>query len=420
MEKLSENKMRICFFLAEFPMISETFILRQITWLIENDHKVEIYSTGPPKNQPTHESIEKYNLLEKTVYRKPIPKNIFIRLFTSLLVFIDTLKLAPKMTINSLNFLKYGREAWSLKLLFDTNTIIKKTGRHFDVIHCHFGNHGLRAIALREVGALTGSVLTTFHGYDVNKLPLEKGPDVYKALFASGDLYTANTEFTKSQVVKLGCPEEKIEILTVGLDMDRYQYRIRTPGDNEKILILSVARLVEKKGIEYAIRALDHIRHTHQNVEYLVVGDGPLRGSLEKIVDELVLNDFVRFLGWKSQDEIKDLFYRSHIFVLPSVTASNGDREGQALVLQEAQATGMPIVSTYHNGIPDGVLEGRSGFLVPEQDVEALYEKLDYLLSNPKKWTEMGKCGRDFVENKYDIGRLNEKLVGIYLKTMSQ
>ena len=99
---------------------------------------------------------------------------------------------------------------------------------------------------------------------------------------------------------------------------------------------------------------------------------------------------------------------------MSSVTASDGDKEGQGLVLQEAQGMGLPVLSTLHNGIPDGVLDGKSGFLVPERDVDGLAQKLDYLLENPQVWSEMGLAGRKFVEQHYDINKLNDKLVQIY------
>ena len=99
---------------------------------------------------------------------------------------------------------------------------------------------------------------------------------------------------------------------------------------------------------------------------------------------------------------------------LPSITASNGDQEGIPVVLMEAQATGLPIISTYHTGIPEVVIDGKSGFLVHEKDVDALAEKLEYLIKHPEIWPEMGRYGRKHVEEKYDIKKLNQQLVKIY------
>jgi colanic acid/amylovoran biosynthesis glycosyltransferase len=176
---------------------------------------------------------------------------------------------------------------------------------------------------------------------------------------------------------------------------------------------------VEKKGIEYAIKAIAKIAEDYPNIIYRIVGDGSLRESLEALVLDLKISDNVKLLGWMTQEQVRQLYDDSHIFILPSVTAADGDREGQALVLQEAQAMGLPILSTLHNGIPEGVLDGKSGFLVPERDVDALAEKLRYLVTNPEVWAKMGRQGRAYVEERYNIEQLNEQLVEIYQKLMN-
>ncbi len=154
-------------------------------------------------------------------------------------------------------------------------------------------------------------------------------------------------------------------------------------------------------------------------MQYHIVGDGPLRKSIEMLIKQLSIQDKVNLLGWRTQDEIRQLYADAHIFVLSSVTASNGDKEGQGLVIQEAQASGLPVISTLHNGIPEGILDGKSGFLVPERDVDALAEKLIYLIEHPEIWPEMGRAGRAYVEANYDINKLNDRLVEIYKEVLS-
>jgi colanic acid/amylovoran biosynthesis glycosyltransferase len=126
----------------------------------------------------------------------------------------------------------------------------------------------------------------------------------------------------------------------------------------------------------------------------------------------------VKLLGWKQQQEITELLAQAHIYMAPSVTSRNGDREGIPVSLMEAMACGMPILSTMHSGIPELVEHGRSGFLVPERDADALAEKLSYLLENPEIWQEMGVAGRACVEQYYNIHRLNGQLVDVYQKLL--
>jgi colanic acid/amylovoran biosynthesis glycosyltransferase len=124
-------------------------------------------------------------------------------------------------------------------------------------------------------------------------------------------------------------------------------------------------------------------------------------------------------LGPINQNECLKLYQEANIFILPSVTSDNEDQEGTPVVLMEAQAMGLPVISTFHSGIPEVVVEGKSGFLVPEKDVDALAEKLEGLIEHPEIWPEMGRYGRKFVEERYDIKKLNQQLVEIYQNLIS-
>jgi len=401
--------MKIAFIVSGFPTLSETFILNQITGLLDMGHDVEIFAQFNPKERKVHPGVKKHRLMKRVHYFN-IPQNKIIRILKAISLIIINFHKSPIKILKSLNIFKYGREALSLRLLY---LIILFLNKEFDIIHCHFGPNGILGAYLKEIG-IQGKYVTSFHGYDVNSYPNAVGKGVYNDLFKKGDLFTSNTHYTKQQVLKLGCGENKIIILPVGLRMDRFKFSIRKNQPGELIRILTVGRLVEKKGHEYALRAIAKILTKYKNLIYIIAGDGPLRGKLEYLVLELGIKNYVRFLGAVEQDEVLKLYRKSHIFVLPSVTASNGDREGQALVLQEAQASGLPIISTIHNGIPEGVIDGKSGFLVPERDVDALADKLEYLIKHPELWLELGRCGRDFVKEKYDIKRLNQRLVEIY------
>jgi colanic acid/amylovoran biosynthesis glycosyltransferase len=124
----------------------------------------------------------------------------------------------------------------------------------------------------------------------------------------------------------------------------------------------------------------------------------------------------VKLLGWKNQTEVVQLLRDTHIFMAPSVTAEDGDQEGTPTVLMEALAQGLPVLSTRHSGIPEVVVEGESGYLVPERDVDALAERLENLLEHPEQWPAMGTAGRRHVEEHYDIDRLNDQLLSLYGK----
>lgn len=410
--------MKVAFIVSYFPVLSETFILNQIVGLKKCGYEVDIYAEKPRNDPKVHPDVERYNLLSHTYYATEMPKNRFWRLLKSIGLILTNFPKAPALILRTLNVFKYGKKYGSLTLLYEVLPWLRQ-GLSYDIIHCHFGTNGLKGALLQEVGAIQGKLIVTFHGMDVNVIPRQYGVDVYKQLFQQGDLCTVNTDFTRDRVIELGCPRNKIVKLPVGFQVSQYDFGDRKLNCGEPVKIITVARLVEKKGIEYAIKAIAKIAKDYPNIIYRIVGDGILRESLEALVLDLKISDNVKLLGWMTQEQVRQLYDDSHIFILPSVTAADGDREGQALVLQEAQAMGLPILSTLHNGIPEGVLDGKSGFLVPERDADALAEKLRYLVTHPEVWANMGRAGRAYVEERYDIEQLNEQLVELYQKVIN-
>jgi colanic acid/amylovoran biosynthesis glycosyltransferase len=196
--------------------------------------------------------------------------------------------------------------------------------------------------------------------------------------------------------------------------VDRFSFSTRKPKTDGKVQLLTVGRLVEKKGLEYAVQAVARALKKYPNLSYKIVGDGPLRDSLASSIKELGLERHINLVGWKKQEEVAVLLQEADLFLSPSVTSQDGDQEGIPATLIEAMARGLPVLSTYHSGIPELVEDGKSGFLVPERDVEALTTKLTYLLDHPECWPEMGYAGRKYVEAHYDLNKLNDRLVQLY------
>ncbi|MGV2831203.1 glycosyltransferase [Myxosarcina sp. GI1(2024)] len=208
--------------------------------------------------------------------------------------------------------------------------------------------------------------------------------------------------------------KKKIIVHHMGINCDDFAFIPREPTADSSTKLVSVCRLVEKKGIEYAIRAVAKLARSRRNIEYNIVGDGELKPKLQELITELNIGDRIKLLGWKQKTEVIDLLNNSDLLLAPSVTARNGDREGIPVALMEAMAMGLPVISTLHSGIPELVEHGVSGFLVPERDSDAIAEKLEYFLEHPEVWTEMGKAGREIVTQNYNIDKLNNRLVEIY------
>jgi colanic acid/amylovoran biosynthesis glycosyltransferase len=213
--------------------------------------------------------------------------------------------------------------------------------------------------------------------------------------------------------VQLGAPAERVVVHRTGIDLRRWPYRERQPRAPGGLSLVSVGRLVEKKGIAQVLRALRLLLDGGLRAEYRVFGDGPLRPRLQALAGELGIAEMVRFEGRQGQAAIREGLDRSDILVAASVTAADGDEEGIPNVLKEAMASGMPVVGTRHAGIPELIEDGVSGRLVAERDETALAAALARLAAEPERWPAMGRAGREKVEREYDIQRLNDRLAGM-------
>lgn len=372
--------MKIAFIVSNFPKLSETFILDQITGLIDRGHEVYIFAGKLGKESKTHPDIEKYQLLKKTHYYS-LPHNKFLRIAKAFFVFFRCFLKNPLVSIKSLNFVKYGKNAFSFRLLLAVDKFINKD---FDIIACHFGPNGILGAQLKDIG-IKGKVITTFHAHDLTTFIKKNGEDVYGFLFDKGNLFLSISNYWVKKIKNLGCDPQKLVVHRMGIDTKKFKFKKKINNKENKIKILTVGRLVEKKGYKYMIEAMSKIVEENKNIKYTIVGDGPLFLELKKITKELGIENYVNFLGEANQKDIRVLYQEADIFALYSITAENGDQEGIPVVLMEASAVGLPIVSTYHTGIPEVVLDNESGFLVKEKDVDGLVERLEYLIENPKK-----------------------------------
>ena len=285
------------------------------------------------------------------------------------------------------------------------------------LIHAHFGIDGVHALPLaRRLGV---PLITTFHGFDatLSTAALLSSPawinyPLFRHQLArDGDLFLCVSAFIRERVLAMGFPEQRTLVHYTGVDWRAI--RPRGPGE-ETPTVLHVARLVEMKGTEYLIRAVAALARTHKQVRLDIVGDGPLRPRLQALAGSLGLGPRVRFLGALPHADALSHMRRAAMLVLPSVHTPTGRVEGLGMVLLEAAATGVPVVASRVGGIPEGVLDGQTGVLVPERDAEALYVGMAGLLDQPDTRRRMGAAARILVEQRFDIRRQNETLEGFY------
>jgi len=401
--------MKIAIIPGQYLASPHAFVLDQIIGIIENGCNVDIIAQAPIKKEFLTKEAAAYSLLSKTHFIIP-PSNKLKRIKSATQLIASNFLYRENRIFKSLNFFKNGRSSLSLRNVFIVDHFINN---RYDLIHCHFGQVANNYIFLKEIFPEIIFV-ATFHGYDLSVLPRIFGRNVFDKLFSEADLITAGSDYAREKLIALGADEKKVISFPLGVRLNRYINRERNWVFGENLKIVTIGRLVEKKGIEYGIKAVAQVAENYPHLEYHIIGDGPLRAKLQDLILDLNLREKAILHGWKNNDAIPDILNRGNLFLLPSVTAKSGDVETQGVVLLEAQASGLPVIATNHNGFPESLVDGESGFLVPERNVEAIAEKITYFIRNPKSLDSMGKKGRRFVEEKFDNQKLSIKLVEMY------
>ncbi len=350
--------MKITYILRTFPSLSETFVLNQITGLIDKGHGVNIISIDRPTEENVHEDVLRYDLLSKTLYLRKTP-----------------FALEPGL-----------KQGLFLSLSFT------------DMLHAHFASLAADlAMLLSKVLGIpyifTAHANDIFTNIDIRQLK-ERSREAAGIVTVS--------DYNRNYLLKiLGADfSSKIRVIRCGINLDDFEFVER---QSDKIIkILLVGRLTEKKGVPDAVAGFKKALENARDIEMRIVGEGELKENIQAIINRSGLNEKVFLLGAQPRERIVQEIRKADIFFLPSATAKNGDREGIPVSIMEAMATGLPVVSTLHTGIPELVINGKTGFLVKEHDITAMAEKISTLALSPGLRNEMGVNGSEYVKAHYN------------------
>ena len=403
--------MRIAMVTGVFPVVSESFIVSQITGLIDLGHTVDIFAFNRGNTKILQEEVRQYKLLARTTYLNVRPNgavDVLKWVFSSQQCFLCH----PLFFLKSMSLgRKEGRYATLVKLI----PFLKK---NYDIVHCHFGPMGAHMIFLKDIFPHI-KVITQFHGYDVGVVP-QAEPDIYKELFARGDRFLLVSQYFRKKLIEQGCPASRITIHYCGVDGDKFSFWKKEFNFKNRIKILSSGRLVEKKGFDCALRAVALAAKKFPQIEYTIVGDGLQRAHLQELTGQLGLSSMVRFVGAVSNEQMKEFYKAADILLAPSFSASSGDEEGMPVVIKEAMASGVVVISTQHAGIPEMIDDEKTGFLVPEKDEKALTQKLEYVIGHPEICSPVTHRARQSVIEHFEQKELNKKLESIYRDILSE
>lgn len=313
-----------------------------------------------------------------------------------------------------------------LRRLLDLGIRPRKLARlvnetHATVVHSHFGQYAWQNI--RAVSRTAAVHVVSFYGFDVTRWPRKRpaNPQRMREVFDGVKGVFCEGPVMGRRLVEHGCPEEKIILHHLGVPLEKLLYRPRTWEQGQEFRVLMASAFREKKGIPYGIRALKGVSDK-VDLRVTIIGDASSKpgDAEEKVrilaaIEECGLSACVEMRGFQPYDALLLEAYDHHVFLAPSITSRDGDTEGGAPVsIIEMAATGMPIVSTTHCDIPEVVIDGKTGWLAPERDVEALENHLGWLVDHPDDWRTYLDAGRARIEEEFDCRRQGDKLGGHY------
>jgi colanic acid/amylovoran biosynthesis glycosyltransferase len=403
--------MKIAFIVSSFPATTETFITNQIVDLIDRGHEVKIFAFNKNEKAIYHKKILDYNLLEKTIFFQEFQVPKWKRYFPFLKFLIQEFQdIDFSKLINSFKFEQLNLNSFNLRFFYKYWWLLKSGD--FDIIHAHFGPNGVYIAELKSMGfKKLSKLVTSFHGYDLIPSRLSHYKQDYENLFKQVDLMTVNTDYTHDLLTKI-TSFKQIAILPVGLDTSLFKKK--NISCTEEFRILFVGRLINFKAPIHVLEIYSRLfKKGHENIGLTIIGDGALKGVLNKIVRDNNLKN-VRLLGSLSQEEIVKEMELAHVFLLPGIYDSTGRAETQGLVLQEAQAMELPVIVSNVGGMKYGLKDGETGYVLKEKDLDSFVEKIIHLIENPELRIKMGKAGKTFVQQNYDSHILGDKLENYY------
>ncbi|MBJ6367891.1 glycosyltransferase family 4 protein [Snuella sedimenti] len=399
--------MKIGVVTGSFPEVSETFVVNQINSLKTFGHDVSVFCF---KMDVANSCFDAFDLIEEAIvlnWKSFMPATIFKKFFLIKLILIKALLRGVFIDLFFSLFFKKGK-------IVNTHNFFKQYFKYYfkiqnySILHIHFGTNAVNMI--EQIKAFNKKTIVTFHGYDAHNY----SEHFYKTLFNQPNVFfTVNTNYVKKRIVALGASNSKISILPMGLDTDYFKPKVKK---NSKVFnLLFVGRLIPLKAPLMSIKIVHRLKlELQRQVCFHIVGDGSEMEVCKAYVSDHNLESNVVFHGSKPQDYIKQLMEQSDVFLFPGIIDQNGRCEAQGLVIQEAQSMKLPVVISDVGGMKEGVVDGESGFVVTEKNLEEFVKKIVFLIEHEEVRKKMGEIGREFVKQHYDSTFLHKKWLEIY------
>lgn len=369
---------------------------------IKLSERLDVHLMAWGKNVEVEKFIQQHHLNVRYKNRIHVANYKGLQLVKSLITVLFLL--AVKTGVRNFLFNKRGTLSDKLKFLITYLPVIR---HNWNVVHFEFGTLAIKATQLKDI--IPGKLSVSFRGYDLNYVGLDNDK-YYSEVWEKFDGFHFLSNDLKQRAIKRGYSGSKLEVLIPpAINTDIFKPNL-FKKENEKLIIISVGRLVWKKGYEYAIRAAALLKQQGVQFEYRIIGSGDYEQALQYAISENGLNDKVKLLGTLSTTEIKNQLSEADVFVHPAIS------EGFSNAVIEAQAMGVPVICTDADGLPENIENSVTGFIVPRWSAEAIADKLQWCFNYKQNLQQMGLAGIERVQKHFTLEQQMEKFINYYQK----
>ena len=404
--------MKILVVTDSFPAVSQTFVILHCVSLIARGHDVRILAAPGKQPDLCSQLVRQHRLQDRLIELSPLTGSRATRAMNAVrrLPFrYRTVRLVGNVVYDYLR----GRTLGNGLAAFGHAAALGSLPQ-FDLVHAHFGWSAVPIAQLQDAGFVLAPTVVTFHGTDLNRKQRVNNRQLYARVFRTVEHMTVGSRFMAEQLLECGIAPDKFDIIPMGIDLSLFNPVARTCREATQVRLVTVGRLIECKGITFAIRAVAQLHHKWPGLTLDVIGDGPLLDNLVKLSKRLGIAHVIRFHRSLAHNSVLEILQNSDIYLHPGIVADDGTCEGQGVAILEAEAMGLPIIASRVGGIPDMVEEGQSAFLIQQKDADELAHCIELLMTDPQLRSRMGESGRQFVIQNCDQEVLTDKWISLY------
>jgi len=397
---------KVGYVVSAWPRLSETFILNEVIGIERLGACLQIFTTKDLEDKAAHAKVTK---VHAPVTCLSIQRNWKAIGLASIHLFLERPVRFWQAILRALRYRRLGVLRCFFQATYLAEMLFREPVTH---LHAHFAHDPTFVTMFTHY--LTGIPYSfTAHAKDIY---VKTPPELLRAEVQTAQAVVTCTEYNRRYLLTQIGPASngKLHCIYHGLDLSQFNFCSPRALSSEPPVILSVARLVEKKGLGDLILAADVLRQRGRRFQVEIVGDGPLRQSLQVQVKRLGLNDRVKLLGPMPHDKLGRVYQRACLFALPCVVSADGDRDGIPNVLLEAMASGVPVVATPISGIPEVIHSEVEGLLVPANNPASLADALDRLLTSPELRERLALAARVKIETCFSIEKSSAQLLSLF------